>query len=229
MSAAIPQSFALLATASRVFTTFILPCNHGYFELKNHYGCWQILINRQKYWYVWIGRCVTWILSKKYIIISMILVANCTRLLKLSKIIQSDLDTTRLYTTRTSVIRGFCSESWYPNLFRVFEPNCRRYVGIANMSPCEKVTLQSYNDRMMKRLSNRWVFVSVKCVHHLIEISTTTNDIYHLQSCKVKQKHSDLNYDATWTRPNSFVVTWYLPGYPGQFLLKSEQRAGAAR
>jgi hypothetical protein len=37
---------------------------------------------------------------------------------------QSDLDTTRLYTTRTSVIRGFFLESWYPQLVRVFEPNC---------------------------------------------------------------------------------------------------------
>jgi hypothetical protein len=36
--------------------------------------------------------------------------------------IQSDLDTTRVYTTRTSVIRGFFSESWYPQLFRMFEP-----------------------------------------------------------------------------------------------------------
>ena len=30
--------------------------------------------------------------------------------------IQSDLDNTRLCTTRTSVIRGFFSESWYPQL-----------------------------------------------------------------------------------------------------------------
>ena len=68
-------------------------------------------------------------------------------------VIQSDLHTTRLYSTWASVIRGFFSEIWYPQLFRVFEPNCRRYFGIANMSPCEKVTLQSYNDRMMSVIS----------------------------------------------------------------------------
>jgi hypothetical protein len=38
--------------------------------------------------------------------------------------VQSDLDTTRLYTTRTSVIRGFFQEVSLPptaQLFRVFE------------------------------------------------------------------------------------------------------------
>ena len=67
--------------------------------------------------------------------------------------VQSDLDTTRLYTTRTSVIRGFFQKVGTPQLFLVFEPNCRRNVSIANMSPCEKVTLQSYNDRMMSVIS----------------------------------------------------------------------------
>jgi hypothetical protein len=60
-----------------------------------------------------------------------------------------DLDTTRpapLYYADLCYTRFF-SESWYPQLFRVFEPNCRRYVGIANRSPCERVTLQSYHDR----------------------------------------------------------------------------------
>ena len=51
---------------------------------------------------------------------AMIIRAHCLTLKQQyqnSIVLQSDLNTTRLYATQTSVIRGFFSESWYPQLF----------------------------------------------------------------------------------------------------------------